>query len=329
MGAGGHRLSAGGSRSQAAVSCTSLQRQIPVSSMLFLKKTLAIGTALLIAATTSISPSLAVEQDVSIGEMLRRELPEKTKSAVFVVYLFSHDLNSSIGRIPPASALNSDYFQRLSLEINRLIKASEDKDEKQILGDVGFRKELQYLVGKVRAVADPNITGVCQGLGIDLKTAKESRGDWRLVKAGNEPSEGKQAVGVPIKPSSFLHIKLYWYYRLGCGGKKDLETARRVLFEISDLEPVSLRERSDLRAEFRHCEAETWAKYGIGGPVDLVRAEQFSKRYTKATFLLENEDTPEIRAEMTAQFPDAAKRNFGCPRADYYRDPRDPWLRLW
>lgn len=297
--------------------------------MLLLKKNLAIGAALLIAAATSIFPSLAVGQDVSIGEKLRRELPEKTKSASFVVYLFSHELNNSIGLITPADALNSDYYQRLSLEINRLIKISEGKDENQIIGDAAFRQDIKYLVESVRAVADPNITGVCQGLGIDLKTAEESRGDWRLVRARNNPSEENQAGSTPIKASSFLHTKLFWYYRLGCGGKKDLEIARKILFDISDLEPISLRERSDLRAEFRHCAAETWAKYGIGGPVDLVRAEQFSKRYTKATFLLQNEDTPAIRAEMAAQFPDAAKRNFGCPRADYYRDPRDPWLRLW
>lgn len=293
------------------------------------RKSLETSAIFLLAVAIPLSPCLGADQTVSFQARLLQEAPAESNTAPLITYIFSHELNRSIGNAFPVGALDGVSFQMLSLKINRLINDAEGKNQDQILESKELRKEMQILIATVRNIADPRITGICQKLGIDLESAEGSKGDWRLVKAGHDWALARQAAGSPIKPSSHLHMKLYWHYRLGCGGEKNLEIARKVLIDISDLEPVSPSERGELRAEFRHCEAEIWAKHGIGGPVDLVRAEQFSKRYTNATFFFRGDDTPEARAEMAVRYPDAAKSNLGCPQPDYYLDPRDPWKRLW
>ncbi|WP_153117531.1 hypothetical protein [Rhodocyclus tenuis] len=263
-----------------------------------------------------------------LSEAASETLPIRTTTQLFV-----HELTKAVGNDFPSEALSDENYTRLNIELRRLSEHidANGKNINSALDDSLWRSQIEMLQRRIQWLLNANLTRSCSKLGIDLESAKDSHGDWRKVRADGNPNMGRQPVGSEIKPSSHLHTKLYWYYRLGCNGKQDLETARRVLFDISDLEPKNFSERSELRPEIRHCAAEVWAKFGIGGAVDQERADEFSRRFTTAAYFLNRPYTPERRAELTERFPDAAKNNFKCPKPlDSMRiDPRDPWRDLW
>lgn len=248
--------------------------------------------------------------------------------------LFVHELKKTVGGDFPSEALSDENYKRLKVEL-RTLSEQIDADGKNIneltLNDTPWRQKLNILQSRVLWLLDATLTKRCSKLGIDLESAKSSDGDWKEVKADSNWDMARQPSGTAIKPSSHLHTMLYRYYRLGCSGKKDLEMARKVLFDISDLEPPNPSNRSELRPEIRHCNAEIWARFGIGGTADQARADEFSKRFTTAAFFFNSPDTPTLREKLAERYPDAAKNNFKCPKPhDSFRiDPRDPWNDLW
>jgi hypothetical protein len=218
----------------------------------------------------------------------------------------------SLRRTPP-KALGNDDYDRLVTELRNVGKRMQPSE--------GDNTHLKLLARRIYKLLDPKLTGACQKLKLDLESVKLSGGDWKKVKDKN---------GKPIPPSSHKHTKLFWYYASGCGDSKDFVTARKVLFDISDLEPKSKSKRSKLRPDIRHCKAELWARHGIGGPIDDELADTFLRRFKDAAWNIDENTKPDELAKLAKQYPEGARNNFECPRNSKasYIDPRDPWKDL-
>ncbi|TVO77851.1 hypothetical protein [Sedimenticola selenatireducens] len=224
----------------------------------------------------------------------------------------------------PARSLREHDYQRVLTEFLKLHNEYYSSDKKQLSkeydGELEYRLNIMFI--RVRMLSDPLISGYCSDIPLDLDTAKNSLGDWKIVK---------DKYGRSIKPSSNHHWNLFRYYSSGCTGKKDFAIARKVLFDISDLslDVSNSKSQSELRAEIRHCEAELWARHGIGGPTSEVKAQEFSRRFTKNAWFQNTEDTPEERQKILKrpEYQHAIKNNFGCPKRTNI-DPRNPWEDL-
>ena len=226
----------------------------------------------------------------------------------------------------PAFALNEDDYQRLLNEIRKLRDEYYSPGQVRLSNDEAedLEKRLLNLSTRVGMLIDYVSAGYCNDSNyeLDLDTARQSNGDWSIVK-------DKQ--GSPIKPSSHLHYVLFRYYLAGCNGEKDFAIARKILFDISDLAPdVNSTLSSELRSTIRHCHAEIWARYGIGGPTNEGRAREFSRRFTKEAWFPNSEDTPEARQRIASrpEYQHGVRDNFACPKLSRI-DPRNPWQDLW
>lgn len=180
---------------------------------------------------------------------------------------------------------------------------------------------IEKLGERVNTLSDAVRDGRCASLPIDLASAAVSGGDWRLVKTPD---------GSQIEASGYHHVQLYWFFRLGCNGEKNFNLARKVLADISDLEPKDPSKQSALRPDVRHCMAEVWARYGIGGAASEEQAQKYAKRFATAAWFPNGKDGPAERAELAKRYPDDAKNGFMCRQHNSGRiDPRNPWEDLW
>lgn len=226
----------------------------------------------------------------------------------------------------PVEAIEPEDYKRIINELRQMgfefehsgARFSSDESRKK------WKDRLNLLVSRTRMLANPKLTDACSALPLDLESAARSHGDWRKVKMTN---------GSPIEPSSFHHVKLFWYFRLGCGDKRDFVVARKVLADISDLAPKNQAKGPNLQSTIRHCIAEIWARYGIGGPLSEVDAEKYSKRFSMEAWFVDGNDGPEARNRLAQRYPDASAANFKCPFERFDPpiriDPRDPWKDLW
>lgn len=266
---------------------------------------------------SAVCGAVGLEQKV-ISEMT--DQPE----AVQTIFAMFHEALRRQGPSIPVEAVNPSDYKRLVIELREL--ASEfDGSGKRFSSEEDGKKwatRLDMLAARVGMLANATKTGRCANLSIDQMSASRSGGDW---------SRAKKTDGSPIQPSSYDHLVLFWFFRYGCGGEKDLVTARKVLFDISDLEPNDPSKRYGLRPDVRHCQAESWARYGIGGSLNEELAQKFSRRFTMAAWFVSGDDGTEEREKIAKQYPAAAANNFKCPVGhDSNRiDPRDPWKDLW
>lgn len=266
---------------------------------------------------SAVCGAAGLEQKV-ISEMT--DQPE----AVQTIFAMFHEALRRQGPSIPVETVNPSDYKRLVIELREL--ASEFEGSGRRFSSEEDRKKwttrLDMLAARVGMLANATKTGRCANLSIDQVSASRSGGDWSRVKKTD---------GSPIQPGSYDHLALFWFFRHGCGGEKDLVTARKVLFDISDLEQNDPSKRYGLRPEVRHCQAEIWARYGIGGSLDEELAQKFSRRFTMAAWFVNGDDGPEEREKIAKRYPAAAADNFKCPVGhDSNRiDPRDPWKDLW
>lgn len=256
---------------------------------------------------------------VELKQRIVSELVNEPKEVQIVYWMFREALNKQGASIPVEAISEVDY-KKLIVELQRIGGESENFSMK--LSPEKLTAELNMLASRVLRLADNTKTGRCAELPIDPASAARSGGDWRLVR---------KIDGLPIQPSSYEHWRLFHFFVWGCGGKKDFVTARKVLFEVSDLEPSDPSARFNLKSEVRHCQAEIWARYGVGGSASEELAQKFSRRFTMATFFFNHGDGPAEREKMAKRYPTAAANDFKCPigHESSRIDPRNPWKDLW
>lgn len=255
----------------------------------------------------------------------------QTKSLQIVIYKLAGQKEFEA----PAHALSEDDYQHLITEIRKLQDEYYPSGNASLSEDDNTELDIRVLdlSARVRMLIDNVNAGYCDASSfqlhtndpdflLDLDTARQSNGDWSVVK---------NKLGKPIKPSSYLHRMLFDYYLAGCNGKKDFAIARKILFDISDLSAnIDSTSRNDLRSTIRHCQAEIWAKFGIGGPISEVKAREFSRRFTKEAWFPNSKDTPEARKRIAErlEYQHVIRDNFACPELNKI-DPRNPWHDLW
>jgi len=224
----------------------------------------------------------------------------------------------------PAKALSNENYLKVLDEYRKIAPSFETLDRDKMIDKEQRDYSIQHstLRTRITYLIDHKSLGNCSKFPFDQESAKNSDGDWSKVKMKN---------GDAIDPGGSKHLTLFKYYLYGCNGKQDFRSARKVLFSYSDIQ--SLKSPENVNAEMSHCQAEVWARYGIGGEVDVVQADEFSRRFTNTAWFPNSEDTPEKRKELSGrpEYQHGVRDDFKCPDGNqrYRVDPRSPWKNIW
>jgi len=136
-------------------------------------------------------------------------------------------------------------------------------------GGARVATEIDLLKERMTLLADPFKSGFCERTKIDLRS---------LAASGGNPRRVRMVDGRSADIQTWDYYTIFSAYSRGCGGRQDMQAAKRTLQLWADAFPENPK-----MVLASHCTLAIWERYGVGGRREESAAQEWRARALRVT----------------------------------------------